>query len=626
MPILSKLSSRTLFEIGQDAIFIADAKSGTILEANRNAQQLCGAELHELQKRQLVDLHSPSSREQLRARIDERRPPDDDDPEILEIENSSGFTAVCEVQLHWVEQQDQCFLIEIARDVTERVRASEEINLRNVAIASFSGGVTIADARQPDLPLIYINRGFEELTGFKAKDAIGRSCRFLQGADRNQEGLDTLRAALKAGESCVVRLRNYRKDGSLFHNELHLSPVRNEQGELTHFVGLQIDVSERVRNRDLITRSERRYRLLTDSIEDLITRRTQDGLLEFVSSAAETMLGLQPEEWVGKDYLECVHPDDRKACAHQAQRIFETGEASTMRLRLRHADGEYVWIESRESLGEPLEDGSEPLLVSVSRDITRQKQAEEEVRQALEKERELNEIKTRFISMVSHEFRTPMTSIKASTTLLRDFGDRLPEEKKLRHHQNIASALKRMNQMLDDVLFVGRSESGHVRFSPKPLKIHAYCQELIESLELPGDSPRIAFHSELAEDARFALDENLLNHIFQNLLGNALKYSGAEKQVLFSVSRNDDALEFNIRDEGIGIPEAARKRLFEAFYRAANVGVTQGTGLGLSIAQRSIALHGGSLHYSSEEGVGTTFTVRLPITNPSGSKPNQLKI
>lgn len=617
VPILSKLSSRTLFEIGQDAIFIADANSGLVLEANGNAQRLCGRSLEELQQCRLADLHTSAYREQMRVCIDQKESSPDEDPLVCEIENSSGFHAVCEVQLHWVEQEGQNLLIEIARDITERVRASEEINLRNVAIASFSGGVTIADARQPDLPLIYINRGFEELTGYKAKDAIGRSCRFLQGADRNQEGLKIVRAALKAGESCVVRLRNFRKDGTLFHNELHLSPVRNEQGELTHFVGLQIDVSERVRNRDLLTRSERRYRLLADSIEDLITRRTRDGSLEFVSAAAETILGLEPDAWVGKAYIDRVHPEDQKACSQQAQRIFETGEPSTIRLRLRHNDGTYIWIESRESLGEPLEEGEDPLLVSVSRDITRQKQAEEEVRQALEKERELNEIKTRFISMVSHEFRTPMTSIKASTTLLRDFGERLPNDKKQRHHNNIATALKRMNQMLDDVLFVGRSESGNVGFSPKPINLRAYCQELIESLELPGDSPRIEFATDIADDASYLLDENLLNHIFQNLLGNALKYSGSDKPVQFSIHQTGDALQFDIHDQGIGIPQSARKRLFEAFYRATNVGVTQGTGLGLSIAQRSITLHGGTLEFSSEEGVGTTFTVRLPAGTTS---------
>lgn len=622
MPILSNLSSATLFELGKDAIIIADADSGKILEANNNAQQLCGLDLHQLRQLKLADIHRDDFQSALEAAASDEDSIETEEALVCEILNQSGFNAICEIQFHRVEQDGRTLLIEIARDITERVRASEEINLRNVAIASFAGGVSIADARQPDLPLIYINRGFEELTGYKAKEAIGRSCRFLQGADRNQEGLKVLRDALKKGESCVVRLRNYRKDGGLFHNELHISPVHNEQGELTHFVGLQIDVTERVRNRDLLTRSERRYRLLADSIEDLITRRTRDDQLEFVSSAAETMLGIQAGDWAGRSYMERVHPDDREACADQTRRVFETGDPATIRLRLRHEDGSYVWIESTESLSEALEDGGEPLLVSVSRDITRQKQAEEEIRQALEKERELNEIKTRFISMVSHEFRTPMTSIKASTALLRDFGERLSEDKKTRHHNNITSALKRMNQMLDDVLFVGRSESGHVRFAPIPLKINAYCRELIESMEFIDDNPRIDFSSDLDDNAEFPLDENLLNHIFQNLLGNALKYSATAFPVRFSIRKDGSELIFEISDQGIGIPKAAQKRLFEAFYRAENVGVTQGTGLGLSIALRSIELHGGKLEFSSEEGIGTTFVVRFP-TSPANTSTTE---
>lgn len=596
-----------------DAIVIADAGNGRLLDANNQALTMLNLDAEDLLKLNIWDLHPEVDQESIRRVF-----MGEDDSlvsEFLECQllPINGSAIPCELSAQRITQDRRVLAIGIYRDISDRVRALEDINLRNVAIASFSSGVTIADARQQDLPLIYVNRGFEELTGYKAREAVGRSCRFLQGDDRDQEALEVLRKALKEGESCMVRLRNFRKDNTLFYNELHISPVRNEQGELTHFVGIQIDVTDRVRNRELLARSERRYRLLADSVEDLITRRKQSGELEFASSATEQLLGISAEQWIGHNFYDWVDPEDREALEATSMRAFSGESVAAIRFRIRHQQGHYIWLESRDSLSEPLESGGGPLLVSVSRDVTLQRKAEEDIRAALEKEKELNEIKTRFISMVSHEFRTPMTSIQASSALLRDFSAGLSKEKIASHYQNIDTALKRMAQMLNDVLFVSRSESAKVPCHPRQIQLVAYCQDLIETLKIIEPNKDIDFSYRIPEQSSYLLDPSLLNHIFQNLLGNALKYSDPGDPVEWEVSASDFCLEFVITDHGIGIPLEDQAGLFEAFHRARNVGTISGTGLGLNIAYRSAGLMGGTITFRSVEGEGTVFMVRIPV-------------
>lgn len=530
---------------------------------------------------------------------------------------ADGFCFPAELVAQKIAGADnKVFLLLTFQDLTERIRASEDIALRNIAIANVHSGVTIADARQPDLPLIYVNRGFQEMTGYSAKEAVGRSCRFLQGADRKQPQLEALRSALRNGDACVVRLRNYRKDGSLFFNELHISPVRNEFGELTHFVGIQIDVTERERARERLTLSESRYRMLANTVDDLIIRRDPNDLIEFSSSASTRMIGVDPEDLVGRNLKSYIHPEDRATVVAQMKRILLSEGPRTVTFRMRLANGTYRWFESRDRLMTESSEGddtTESLIVSVIRDVTLRKRAEEETRKALQKEKEINEMKTAFISMVSHEFRTPMTGIQSSSSLLRKFGEKLGPEKRERHLANIESALKRMNRLLDDVLFFSRAEANKLKVQRAPLSLQAYLAELVEGLSLIYPEHEVRVELETPKNQPYPLDSHLLSHILQNLIGNALKYSAQDAPVFLNLRDADDTLVFTITDSGIGIPEVDQARLFEAFHRAQNVGTIQGTGIGLNIAQRAVELLGGSIRFHSQQGSGSVFTVTLPL-------------
>jgi signal transduction histidine kinase len=252
----------------------------------------------------------------------------------------------------------------------------------------------------------------------------------------------------------------------------------------------------------------------------------------------------------------------------------------------------------------------------------RRHQAEEKIRSRLEaaealrkKAEEERESKSRYLSMASHEFRNPLSTILMSSELLRQYGANWSESKKLKHFQRIEEAVINMNQMLEDILTIGSAESGKIFFNPVPLDVVDFCQDMVETLQhIAGSNHRISFTCQ-GDCTGAVMDEKLLHHILSNLISNAIKYSPQGGTVSLEVVRKQEpAVIFRIRDEGIGIPPNERDKLFDAFHRARNVGSIPGTGLGLAIVKRSVDLHGGEISVESEVGAGTTFTVTLPIS------------
>jgi signal transduction histidine kinase len=219
--------------------------------------------------------------------------------------------------------------------------------------------------------------------------------------------------------------------------------------------------------------------------------------------------------------------------------------------------------------------------------------------------------------MASHEFRTPLTTIFSSAELLQHYSQTWSEDKKLKHYNRIEAAVKRMTELLDDVLLYSKAESGKLEFNPKPLVLKDFCSDLVEEIQLGiGENHKITFiYSGPCNNA--CMDEKLLLHILTNLLTNAIKYSPQDTTILFSCYCEKREVIFEIKDEGIGIPPEDQKRLFESFHRAKNVGTIPGTGLGLAIVQKSVELHGGRITCTSEVGVGTTFRVTLPLNKES---------
>ncbi len=245
-----------------------------------------------------------------------------------------------------------------------------------------------------------------------------------------------------------------------------------------------------------------------------------------------------------------------------------------------------------------------------------------EIRKALIQEKELSELKTRFITTASHEFRTPLGIISSSTGLLEDYDHKLERPKKLKHWQRIQSAVKHMTRLLEDILLIYQTDAGKLECDRSLFDPIAFCHELIEEIEISNQAEgrfnlNIITHADLnirvGEVFSVCMDSKLVRQILTNLLSNAIKYTIGDSQVQFDVIFNSDTVTFKIADRGIGISAEDRVRLFESFHRGNNVNNIPGTGLGLSIVKRCVDLHGGTIDLSSEVNVGTTFIVNLPL-------------
>jgi len=233
---------------------------------------------------------------------------------------------------------------------------------------------------------------------------------------------------------------------------------------------------------------------------------------------------------------------------------------------------------------------------------------------ALSKQMEVNALKSTFVAMTSHEFRTPLTSILSSEELLRHYADRLPAGERDALFVNIETAVRRMIAMLDKMLIIGRADADLLEFKPVATDLAKLCRALLDETHSANgntDAARLVLRMDEADEIAL-VDEKLLRHSLGNLLSNAVKYSPEGGEVALVVLRRSGVIVFEVTDQGIGIPAADLPRLFESFHRASNVGSIGGTGLGLAIVKRAVECHGGSIDVHSQPGRGTRFCVTIP--------------
>jgi PAS domain S-box-containing protein len=255
-----------------------------------------------------------------------------------------------------------------------------------------------------------------------------------------------------------------------------------------------------------------------------------------------------------------------------------------------------------------------PSIMITAFDVTKYKQATVEIQQAFKAEQEQSKSKARFVSMVSHEFRTPLNTISFSTSLLKRYLQQWTEKKQLKYLDRLQTATEQLSHLMDEVLIIGKAEAGKLKLDHQPLNLGSFCRQLLTEIDLSQTvRPNINFVN-LVTYHSVLLDKNLLKIVLTNLLGNAIKYSLTNSKIEFVVFCQGDRLIFQVTDRGMGIPLAEQPKIFEPFHRCSNVTDLPGNGLGLAIAKKLVVLQGGEITLESELGVGSTFIVTLPLS------------
>lgn len=251
-------------------------------------------------------------------------------------------------------------------------------------------------------------------------------------------------------------------------------------------------------------------------------------------------------------------------------------------------------------------------ITKLEEEVVERKKAEEEARKSLERERELNELKTKFVSIASHEFRTPLSTVMSSAALIQQYKDKNDLEKVDKHVLRIKSSVNHLTQILNDFLSLGKLEEGKVDIKPETIEINDFLHEIIEEVQsFLKEGQKLEIHCP-TEIKQIETDPRILRNIMFNLISNASKYSDAGKTIDIDCVRENGKVLFGIRDHGIGIPKEDQKHLFDRFYRASNAGQIQGTGLGLNIVKRYAELLGGEISFKSDYGKGSTFYISIP--------------
>jgi PAS domain S-box-containing protein len=731
----------------------------------------------------------------------------------IDILNRRGSTTSAEMRVsEAIDEDRRVYVVASLRDVSERKRVEESLQLRERAIAASSNGIVITDATQSNNPMIYVNPSFERITGYSAAESIGRDCRFLQGGDRHQIGLLELRQAIQEKRECHAVLLNYRKDGTPFWNDLYISPVFNEHGELTNYIGIQTDITDQVKSTQQLLESEERLRTVLTSIKEGITFSDDDGYFAIFNAGMENLTGYTlAEANASHDFTNFLYPDrtDHDKALQRLQQLQETGQSLTVETRLCHRDGIFkdVLVSTRlmfykgkrmylssynditerkkvetqlryqgekESLlnaillkiqcelnldqilaitvketqallridrvviyqfkedwsgifvveavndpvlsifGKSVDDEcfnqnyvqlyksraissiNDVDLASISDchkeflqcfqvkasivaaisfgdtlwglliahqcfaprqweefeiDLFRQlanhvaiaiqqaklfervqdlnKNLERQVahrtlqlerslsqlERALLREKELNELKLQFISRASHEFRTPLATIQAASDLLRNYGHRMSDDKKLERIDKIQREVKGMTNLLEEVLIIGKTESGRFDLQPEEINLEDFCLEIIEQTKLIGNGKHQVVFQNINAPKNVLIDAKFLRQIISNLLSNAIKYSPSANEVALTVSLTSDRIPqllLEVKDQGIGIPLIDQEKIFDHFYRARNVGMIVGTGLGMAIIKNSVDILCGTIELISVENEGTSVNVKVP--------------
>jgi two-component system, sensor histidine kinase and response regulator len=510
----------------------------------------------------------------------------------------------------------------LAASYAELSAREQELRLRGQIIESTRVGTVIADATQPDNPMVFANPAFEHITGYAFDEVRGRNCRFLQGPDTDPQALLRIRTALAAGGQVHEQLLNYRKDGTPFWNDLQIMPIRDAAGRLTHFVALQSDVSERVRAQQALAAREAYLRQVLNSTHDGIVVVGAHGEVESVNAGAESMFGRRAEDVVGQGVAAMVGP------AHRAR--FEALFASALpdgtdeavgaerELEVGRVDGSLLWIAVR--VAELPLDGPRRY-IAVVHDITERKLGEIELRHAKDAAEDAANAKSEFLANMSHEIRTPMHGVLGSIEMLRDTPLAASQR---RHLDTASSSATLLLGVIDEILDFSRLEAGKLNIESLEFDLRRTVEDVTTMLAQRAHARRIELACYIAPDVPDIVrgDPIRLRQVLVNLVGNALKFT-ERGEVVVSVQLVNAAdagpmLRFEVRDTGIGIREQDRARLFEPFTQADSSTSRRfgGSGLGLSISRRLVQLMDGTIGYDSQEGVGSTFWFTLPAIVP----------
>ncbi|UZT96521.1 PAS domain-containing protein [Chryseobacterium fluminis] len=490
-------------------------------------------------------------------------------------------------------------------------------NIYLQALNSARSGIIITDNRQPDNPIIYCNKSFENMTGYSHNEVIGHNCRFLQAQDRSQPERQKIKDAIQNGTECKVEIRNYKKNGNLFWNELIISPVLDHNGNVTHFIGVQNDITERKKYetelREEKASVDRKIKERTKELRDneaflsSIIQTVRESLLvldaEYKVLSANThflnSFKVTSEDTIGKVLFELGnHQWDIDRLKDLLTKILPTNNP-VIDFEVEH-DFPYI--------------GKKIMLVNAYR-VEFEGQYKDRILIAIEDitdKKEIDRRKDDFLSIASHELKTPLTTIKGFVQLLERMIPENSSEKFVTTLGKVSVYVDRLNNLISELLDTSKIQSGNIEIHKEPFDIDKLIKDTVENLALATPEYKINIISNTKAD--ILGDELQISQVINNLVSNAIKYSPGKDKIDVYCNRVGNFVKVSVKDYGMGISQQDQAKIFDRFFRARDIQKKfPGMGIGLYICHEIIAKHNGTLWVESEIGSGSTFNFTLPI-------------
>ena len=427
-----------------------------------------------------------------------------------------------------------------------------------------------------------------------------------------------------------------KKDGTTFPVETSLNHLDFGEEKLT--IAFLNDISTRRKTLSALQKSEAKLAEYSQQLEQKVKERTLQleasqtklllanklakiAYLEILNDAPTAMyysdellhileIDTPPVHFDFSHFIQYIHPEDNAAATQLSNKSICDLQGLNIDYRIITAKGNEKYLHSEFQCIQQ-NNSNVVRLFAIIQDVTELKNAETKLANALQKEKELGVLKSQFVSMASHEFRTPLSSILSSTSLIEMYLQKGLYDKQAKHLSRIKTSVNNLTAILNDFLSFEKLQSGKIMFSPQKINAMAFIEEVLEEISVTKKEGQSIVHQHLAKQ-EILIDPHLVKNVLLNLLSNAIKYSDEGSKIELFTKASEKELIIKVTDRGVGIPEEDQKHMFSQFFRASNVSHIKGNGLGLTIVKRYLELMNGTISFVSQPNVGTTFTVTIP--------------